>query len=187
MGSHEEFLYSNKYSAKQLAEAILKKTKNRNPLLRSIDILCKSTILNDVDVKAVRIFGTESKVKRVKIKEGQEGLLVNCSGHSNPKSILPFKMQLSTKNVNIDTILCNVENKGKGLKYEDFFKDASLKINGKTYFAELSSTQSELPLNKAEIMEQGKSSIKKEMENATNKAKQKDIKKTQVKAKGIDR
>lgn len=139
MGRHETLLYSKVVSPEQIAEAIVRKTTNETE-----NIICKTKTLCNINVKNIKMFGQTTPVKPIHLTAGTEGLLIACDNWIDPKLLLPVPMRFKVKTVRIESIILSADKEAVGMKYHDYFIDAGVTLNGKTYHAKLHDEKKEI-------------------------------------------
>lgn len=143
MGRHEEFLYSKKYSPVEIAKFLMRGITFSEMNDNNVEVICKATIKRNISVNEVKIFGVTMDIKPIRIKKDTIGLIVSCPNFEEAYESLPFHVKLRTHCVRTETILFNTDINVKGLTYSDYFEDAKIEVNGKTYFSELKSIKKE--------------------------------------------
>ncbi|MEG0359274.1 MAG: DUF4116 domain-containing protein [Anaerorhabdus sp.] len=118
MGRHEEFIYSAKYTPEQIANILLNGQDTDKLNDNNIDIICKATTLNDIEV-------TDFK----NIKKETSGLIVSCPNFQTTIQRLPFHLKLRTNAVRLDHIFRNANRSVDGHEYSDYFEDSNLEMS----------------------------------------------------------
>ena len=127
MASWEYFIYSKsgKYSPEDIAGALISKGYEEG-------ITCKTTLKQNITLDSYTVLGVEIK-EGINISEGKEGIMFS-SGIENEDKIKQLFNLFQRRD--IEAKLCY---KFGDIDYKEYFEDAALEINGKTYFAPLKS------------------------------------------------
>lgn len=127
MASWEYFIYSKsgKYSPEDIAKTLISKGYEDG-------VSCKSTLKQNIALDSYNVFGSEIK-ENINIPEGKEGIMFSSEIENEDKIKHLFNIFQRRD------IEAKLNYKFGDIDYKDYFEDAALEIDGKTYFAQLKS------------------------------------------------
>ena len=127
MASWEYFIYSKsgKYSPEDIAKVLISKGYEEG-------INCKTTLNQNIATDSYTIFGHEIK-ETINIPEVKEGIMFS-SGIENEENIKQIFNIFQRRDIE-----AKLTYKFGDIDYKEYFEDAALEVDGKTYFPQLKS------------------------------------------------
>lgn len=127
MASWEYFIYSKsgKYSPEDIAKTLISKGYENG-------VNCKATLKQNIALDSFNVFGSEIK-ENINIPEGKEGIMFSSEIENEDKIKQLFNI-FQRRDIEV-----KLNYKFGDIDYKDYFEDAALEIDGKTYFAQLKS------------------------------------------------